>query len=79
MRIEEFRAHCSSKKGAQETFPFGENAVWYTVGGKAFAWTFLQEFTMDGGICAPFTFFNTKCEPVQALAWREQYMAVRPG
>lgn len=79
MNLETFMAYCRDKKGAEEAFPFGPQAVWYKIGGKAFAWTFVESFKMDGEEKPPFTFINMKCDPEQAVEWREQHEAVQPG
>ena len=79
MNIEEFKTHCLSHPGAEETYPFGDQAVWFKVKGKAFAWTFVKEFKMDGEMRPPYHFVNLKCDPDQAISWREQYVSVQPG
>lgn len=79
MNLSSFKQYCLTKKGAEETYPFGKNAVWFKIGGKAFCWTFVEPFNMDGQEREPFHFVNAKCEPGQAEAWREQFPAVQPG
>ena len=79
MEFETFKAYCLTKKGVEETYPFGDMAVWFKVGGKAFCWTFVEMFKMDEELKPAFTFVNCKCDPEQALTWREQFSAVRPG
>ena len=79
MTLNEFKQYCCSFPGAEETYPFGEHAVWFKVHSKAFAWTFIKPFTYEGKEAEPFTFFNVKCEPDQAIAWRESFPAVQPG
>ncbi len=79
MEFETFKAYCLSKKGVEETYPFGDMAVWFKVGEKAFCWTFVEMFKMDEELKPAFTFVNCKCDPVQAEEWRVQYAAVRPG
>ena len=69
MHIEQFREACLSKKGAEETFPFGEDTLVYKVAGKMFA---LTSFS-DSGFC------NLKCDPAKAMELRAQYNAVEPG
>ena len=70
MNIEEFREYCLSKKGVEETFPFGEDTLVFKVMGKIFAITGLDsaEFTV-----------NLKCDPDRAIELREEYPEVRPG
>lgn len=70
MNIEEFREYCLSKKGVEETFPFGEETLVYKVMGKIFAITGLDsaEFTV-----------NLKCKPARAIELREEYPEIRSG
>ena len=79
MTLDDFIAVCKGFKGVEITYPFGPQALWMKVGGKAFAWTFVAPFMMDKEERAPFTFINMKCAPEQAIEWREQYEAVHPG
>jgi predicted DNA-binding protein (MmcQ/YjbR family) len=79
MEFEEFKSYCLSKKGVEETYPFGDMAVWFKVADKAFCWTFVEMFKMDDQLKPAFTFVNCKCNPRQAEEWRAQYSAVRPG
>lgn len=79
MTFEEFKAYCLSKKGVEETYPFGDMAAWFKVGGKAFCWTFVEMFMMEDEMKPAFTFVNCKCDPKLALEWREHYSAVQPG
>lgn len=79
MNLEQFRTYCLTKKGAEETYPFGEHAMWMKVGGKAFAWTFVQDFKMEGEMRPPFYFINMKCDPEQAVIWREQFEEIEAG
>ena len=79
MTLNEFKKHCLSLPGAEETYPFGDHAVWFKLHGKAFAWTFVEPFTYEGSQAEPFTFVNLKCDPEQALEWRASHPAVQPG
>lgn len=79
MTLEEFKAHCLAKTGAEETYPFGDQAVWFKVGGKAFAWTFVRPFRFGDETGRPFQFINLKCDPARAIRLREQFAAVNPG
>ncbi len=79
MTFEEFKVYCLSKKGVEETYPFGDMAAWFKVGGKAFCWTFVEMFKMEDELKPAFTFVNCKCEPEKALELREQYDAVQAG
>ena len=64
MDIETFRRICLSKKGADETLPFGPDTLAYKVGGKIFAITSLDEEECS---------VNLKCDPERALLLREEY------
>lgn len=70
MNVEELRNYCLSKKGAQESFPFGEETLVFKVGGKIFAIT---------GLDSEETSVNLKCEPEKAVRLREEYADVIPG
>src|SRR5262249_8220544 len=62
--------YCLSKRGAEETLPFGPNTLVYKVNGKAFLLTGLDEEQLS---------FNVKCDPDLAIELREQYACVLPG
>ena len=79
MEFEKFKAYCLSKEGVEETYPFGDTAVWFEINGKAFCWTFVEMYTVDGALKPAFTFVNCKCDPDQALEWRLKFSAVRSG
>ena len=70
MNIEELREYCLSKKGVEESLPFGPDALVFKVLGKVFLITVLNEHPLQ---------FNVKCEPENAIALREQYSCVLPG
>jgi predicted DNA-binding protein (MmcQ/YjbR family) len=69
MDIEALREYCISKKGATESFPFGEETLVFKVTGKIFALV-----NLDGDLS-----INLKCDPVLAIDLRERYSAVTPG
>ncbi|HEX2787036.1 MAG TPA: MmcQ/YjbR family DNA-binding protein [Ignavibacteria bacterium] len=69
MKFEELRKYLLSKKGAEETFPFGEDTFVYKVGNKIFA---ITSFDLPLSI-------NLKCDPERAIELREQYEEVQPG
>jgi len=79
MTYDDFRAHCLSKKGVEESHPFGPESVWFKVMGKLFSLTMLAPFTYNGEQAEAFAFVNLKCDPEKAVALRESYDAVRPG
>ena len=70
MNIEEFREYCLSKKGVEETFPFGEETLVYKVMGKMFALAGLDESEFTA---------NLKCDPARAIELREEHPEIRPG
>jgi predicted DNA-binding protein (MmcQ/YjbR family) len=70
MNIEELREYCLSKKGVEESLPFGPDALVFKVLGKVFLITILNEHPLQ---------FNVKCEPENAITLREQYPCVLPG
>lgn len=69
MNIENLREYCISKKGVTESFPFDETTLVFKVMNKMFALT-----DLEGDLSV-----NLKCDPVKAIALREQYAAVKPG
>jgi predicted DNA-binding protein (MmcQ/YjbR family) len=70
MNIEELRAYCLSKKGVEETLPFGPETLVYKVMGKAFLLTGLDDVSLG---------FNVKCDPERAVTLREEHSCVLPG
>ncbi len=69
MNIETLRDYCISKKGADESFPFGEDTLVFKVSGKIFALV-----NLDGDLS-----INLKCDPALALELRERYASVTAG
>ena len=69
MNVELFREYCLTKKGVEETFPFGEDTLVFKVGGKIFCLLGLVEADR----C------NLKCEPEKAIELRQTYSSVIPG
>ncbi len=69
MDIESLRDYCISRKGATESFPFGEDTLVFKANDKIFALV-----NLDGELS-----INLKCDPVLALELRERYTAVTPG
>lgn len=72
MNIEEAREACLSIKGANESFPFGDDVLVYKVMDKMFAYMGLD--SKDGEF-----WLNLKCDPEKAIELREQYTGVMPG
>lgn len=69
MNIETIREYCIAKKGASESFPFGEDTLVFKTGEKIFALV-----NLDGDLS-----INLKCDPAFALELRERHPAVTPG
>jgi predicted DNA-binding protein (MmcQ/YjbR family) len=69
MHIELLREVCLSKKGTEETLPFGPDTLVFKLMGKMFALTSLSE----PNSC------NLKCDPDYALELRAEYDAIKPG
>ncbi|MCB0631243.1 MAG: MmcQ/YjbR family DNA-binding protein [Saprospiraceae bacterium] len=70
MNIEEFREYCLSKKGVDESFPFGETTLVFKVMGKMFALT---------GLDSELATANLKCDPSRAVELRERHSQILPG
>lgn len=70
MNYENLRIYCLSKPCAEETLPFDENTLAFTIGNKVFALTGLDE---------PEVKVNLKCDPDYAVELREQYEYIIPG
>jgi predicted DNA-binding protein (MmcQ/YjbR family) len=70
MNIEELREYCLTKKGVEETLPFGVDTLVYKVMGKVFLLTGLNGTPLS---------FNVKCDPEKAESLREEFTAVKPG
>ena len=70
MNLEELRDYCISKKGVEETLPFGPDTLVYKVMGKVFLLTGLEYNPVQ---------FNIKCDPEKAIELREHYPCVIPA
>src|SRR3981189_3283453 len=66
MDREAVATRCRGVRGVTEGYPFGEGALVFKVGGKMFA-----ILSAEG--------VSLKCDPVFAVAFREQYPAVTAG
>lgn len=73
MNIQQFYEFCLSKKGVEETFPFGEDTLVLKVGGKMFALTSLSEW--ENGSPS----VNLKADPDYSGELRAEYDAIKPG
>lgn len=69
MNVEELRDYCLSKKGARETFPFGETTSVIKLEDKIFALLNLEGPPL----------VNLKCDPVKAMELRESYPSITSG
>ena len=61
---------CLSLPAAEETTPFGPEALVYKVGGKMFAVTVPEDFPAR---------INLKCDPQRSIELREDYKGIQPG
>lgn len=66
------RAYCGSKTGAEETFPFDDNALVFKVMGKMFALMPINAPDNRPSV-------SLKCDPTLAQILRQTYAAVEPG
>ena len=69
MNIEELRNFCLSLKGAEESMPFDDKTLVFSVKGKMFCATDINTYE----------FVNLKCDPDKAIQSREQYNEVIEG
>ncbi len=69
MNIEELRTFCLSLKGAEESLPFDNKTLVFSIKGKMFCLTDINEYE----------YFNVKCDPEKAIELREQFEEVSPG
>ena len=70
MDLDAVYTYLGQKRGALESFPFGPQVLVFKVGGKMFALVGIDNLPPT---------VSLKCDPEQALLWREQYEAVQPG
>ncbi|MBN8701771.1 MAG: MmcQ/YjbR family DNA-binding protein [Bacteroidetes bacterium] len=70
MHIEELRDYCLSKRGVEETLPFGPDVLVFKVRGKVFLLCPIDNSSLQ---------FNVKCDPQKAIDLRDQYSSVLPG
>jgi len=69
MNIEDLRKYCLSLKGTDEALPFDNKTLVFSVKGKMFCATDLEDYEL----------INLKCDPEQAILLREKYPEVIPG
>lgn len=69
MNIEELRNFCLSLKGAEEGMPFDKKTLVFSVKGKMFCATDIEDYEL----------INLKCNPEDAILLREKYEEVIPG
>ena len=69
MNIEELRDFCLSLKGAKEGMPFDNKTLVFSVKGKMFCATDVENYEL----------INLKCNPEEAILLREKYEDVIPG
>lgn len=67
--IEELRDFCLAFKGAEEKMPFDNKTLVFTVKGKMFCATDIEDYEL----------INIKCNPEEAVLLREKYEDVIPG
>ena len=70
MDLEATYTYLTQKRGAVEEFPFGPQALVFKVMGKMFALIAVDNIPPK---------VSLKCDPEQAMLWRERYEAVQPG
>lgn len=70
MDLPDIIAHCLHMRGAQETTPFGPDALVYKVAGKMFAVTVPEDLPPR---------INLKCDPERAAELRDEYRGIKPG
>lgn len=67
---QQLREHCLNKRGAEETFPFGDVPSVFKVMDKMFALLSVNENSPT---------ITLKCNPTLGRLQREKYPAVQPG
>ena len=70
MHIEFFYNFCLSLPHTEECFPFGPDNLVFKVGGKIYAITDLNSEVFS---------VNLKCDPENAIQWREEFPDIQPG
>ena len=70
MDYESVRAYCLAKEETTEGYPFGEGTLVFKVAGRMFVLIAEDNEPLS---------MNLKCDPEDALALRDQYVAIKPG
>lgn len=70
MNVEQIREYCILKEDAEESLPFGPDALVFKVDGKIFLLLSLDAEQPQ---------FNVKCDPDKAEELRAEYTCVLPG
>jgi predicted DNA-binding protein (MmcQ/YjbR family) len=70
MKLEEIESIFMSKQGATKEFPFGDDIMVFKVMNKMFGLISLKKTPLN---------INLKCDPNDAIAYREIYECVNPG
>ena len=70
MNVEQIREYCILKEDAEESLPFGPDALVFKVDGKIFLLLSLDAEQPQ---------FNVKCDPDKAEELRAEYPCVLPG
>ncbi|CEN40708.1 MmcQ/YjbR family DNA-binding protein [Capnocytophaga cynodegmi] len=69
MNIEELREFCLSLRASEESFPFDDEILVFSVKGRMFCLVNIVKYE----------FINLKCDPEEAIELREQYPEVTAG
>ena len=70
MKIEDLEKILLKKQGASKSFPFGDIYAVFKIENKVFAILAIEENPLR---------LNLKCDPMDALAYRDIYKSVIPG
>lgn len=70
MELDELRAYALSLPYAEESMPFGEDILAFTLCGKIFMLLWLTDGRGR---------FNVKCDPERAIWLRDKYAGIEPG
>jgi predicted DNA-binding protein (MmcQ/YjbR family) len=70
MNLEQLEKTLINKNGATKEFPFGDDVMVFKVMNKMFALVSLNDSPLN---------LNLKCDPNDAIAYREIYKSVNPG